>query len=164
MGEYKKVKEYQRSIACRHLAEFLLRCKTLNGLKDTSCPESYFKIKEATVFGSLVNSNKEKVHDVDIHIVIEKEIPQEEINLLMSIAPKSYSNFNKLIWVHTIGERYLKGSSSVLSLDSQDSIMDLTGKKIKIIDNYKFLYDNINSIFKSNNLNWSSIKTALPNN
>lgn len=164
-GEYKKVREFKRDTVCRTLVDFLNRCYVMNSneLDDTEAA-AYYNIKDLTVFGSFVNSDKEKVHDLDVHLVLERselcsEMSYEEIEdfSLVSI-PKTGDFVGTLYWLEVGSLNYLKNSSPILSLDTEDDVEELSGTKVKLIEDYEFNKENIKKIFEDNKFDISQMK------
>ena len=153
-----KGREYKRETVCKALEGFLDRCMELNQIDwDEDDILSYRNITDITVFGSFVNSNKEKVHDLDIHIVwaltdFAKSMDSRERMVLASrLAPYGTNYIISCFWEQEGCARFLKNRSPILSLDSQDDINQLEGRKVKIMENGVILEDNLKMIFKENN-------------
>jgi len=66
MSESKKT-EYKRETCREKIREIVKRAEEINN--GTADYKYYNRIKEMILFGSLVNSDKEKVHDIDILVI-----------------------------------------------------------------------------------------------
>lgn len=160
---YKKIREYKRDTVCKTLIEFLERCKMMNSNSlGVDHVGAYCNIKEATIFGSFVNSDKEKVHDLDIHLVLARSeycgnLDDKERNrIAMKFAPAGADFITQICYLFIGSEKYLKNKSPILSLDTGDDVEDLTGYKVKIIDEYEFLTDNIQKVFDDNHYEYNA--------
>ena len=154
-SNYKKVREYKRDTVCKILIGFVERCEAANK-GEAGKVESYYTVKNASVFGSFVNSEKEKVHDLDINVEMgfskkgEKMTEQELVDLACEYAPQRLGFIDKLFWVRSSVLRYVKASSSIISL-SLDDIDQLTGRKVQIVKDGKIIKKNVIAILKKNN-------------
>lgn len=154
---YKKSKEYKRETACKALEVFLERCISMNEMQtDSENIISYMNVKDVTLFGSLVNSNKTMVHDVDINVVFEKSplgnsIPHDELlHIAVNLAPSNMNMVLKFYWLTEGCSRYLANKQGILSVNTED-INQLTGRKVKIMENGQILLDNLHQVFAENN-------------
>lgn len=136
---------YSRTTAQRALDNVKIRIKEVNQRKDF-----IYKITKAVVFGSFINSTKEKVGDLDIAIYVElknKTIPEIEQNQIRA-REKCYGLPTILQFIYGKEEifRFIKDRKKVLEL--HDGVMvDYESKKRKepksyiYFDKYKIIYE-----------------------
>lgn len=153
-----KNREYKRDTVCKALEGFLQRCMELNSVEgDENDIRSFRNITDVTLFGSFVNSNKEKVHDLDIHIVWDltdfaKSLDsRERADMIYSLSPSGENMVIRVCWDQEGCARFLKNRSPIIAMDSQDDINQLTGRKVKIMENGQILFNNLYQIFAENN-------------
>lgn len=151
---YKKVREYKRDTVCRTLIGFLERCHAFNN-GEVGEFESNYIVKNAVIFGSFVNSQKEKVHDLDINVEMGpttkgKKMTSREFFMYAAKAPKSFGVMHKLAWASDCGPRYIKASSPIISIN-EDELDWLSGRKVQIIKNGKIIKKNVIAILRENN-------------
>lgn len=153
---YKKSREFKRKTVCKTLEDFLIRCEILKTFKkDKNNALSYYNVKDVVVFGSFVNSDKEKVHDLDLNIVLEKSdltksMSREELaSVAYRLAPDNCNMVLKVFWLSEAVYKYLKNKSPIISVNVED-INQLSGRKVKVIENGVLCLENIKTIFHEN--------------
>ena len=148
MSEGKKV-EYRRDNCREKVKGLLKRAEEINtGKADYNY---YNRIKEMILFGSLVNTNKDKVHDIDILVVWDSNC-----ELRMKFHYEHPKIFKDMIYDYFsewyLTKRYLKGGSKVFSIHSNveesNGIFDIarSDKHIILMSDYKALPENIDLI------------------
>lgn len=136
---------YSRATADRVLNNLLYKIKEANKRNDFT-----YKVTKAVLFGSYINSTKEKIGDLDIAIYVEikdKSIPEIEQNQIRA-REKSYGLPTILQFIYGKEEvfRFIKDRKRILEL--HDGIMvDYESKRrnepISYIyfDKYKIIYE-----------------------
>lgn len=136
---------YSRATADRVLNNLLYKIKEANKRNDF-----IYKVTKAVLFGSYINSTKEKIGDLDIAIYVEikdKSIPEIEQNQIRA-REKSYGLPTILQFIYGKEEvfRFIKDRKRILEL--HDGIMvDYESKRrnepISYIyfDKYKIIYE-----------------------
>ena len=123
MGE-KKGREFTRQCCVIATKELLDKCVSINN-GDTDLP---FKINNLVLFGSLVSTEKEKVHDADV--VVDYVLCGDRENFNATHEPPDYLDFfNRLYYADICLFKYLKGNKKCLSLhEINDMEIALSGK------------------------------------
>lgn len=155
---YKKKREYKRETVCNTLESLLERVQIMNGIQGNwDDIRSFADVNDMIIFGSFVNSDKEKVHDLDICVTLDYSkvlsiFPEHRkvMGMAARLAPDSYSGISRLFWYSTGPLKYLQSKSPIISF-SGDNVNNLTGRKVKIIENGVILEDNLKMIFAENN-------------
>ena len=106
---------YSRETAKRALENVVQRIKEVNENK-----EFIYKITKAVLFGSYINSTKDKVGDLDIAVYVDlkdKSIPEVEQNIARARNSYNYIPF-KLKFIYGKEEvfKYIKNKKRVLEL------------------------------------------------
>ena len=142
---YKTEITYSRKTAKKVLENIVQRIKEVNKNK-----EFIYKVTKAVLFGSYINSNKEKIGDLDIAIYIElkdKSIPEFEQNFARA---RTSLNYVPLILRFIYGKeeiyKYIKNRKRVLELHDGvkvDEDSKLRNEKVSYIyfDKYKVIYE-----------------------
>ena len=110
-----KAREYKRENCVEAVKELVTRAVEINTGKADY--QYYNRIKEIILFGSLVNSDKEKVHDIDICLISEdnrelmRRFHSEHVGLFSDYVTDLFSE-------SYIQERYLKGKRKMFSIHS----------------------------------------------
>ena len=143
----KNKKLYKRETAKRTLENLIKRIKEANGND-----EFIYKITKAVLFGSYINSNKEKVGDLDIAIYIElkdKSKPELEQNMERASTSNSYVPFIlKFIYGKEEVFKYIKDKKHILQLHDGNKV-DKDSKEHKeplsyiYFDKYKIIYEEV---------------------
>lgn len=106
---------YSRETAKRALENVVQRIKEVNENK-----EFIYKITKAVLFGSYINSTKDKVGDLDIAVYVElkdKSIPEVEQNIARARNSYNYIPFIlKFIYGKEEVFKYIKNKKRVLEL------------------------------------------------
>ena len=162
-----KLKEYSRESSYKQLIEYINRAKNIN--KGDIPFERLVKVNNLIVFGSFVNSKKEKVHDVDLLLDLER-LYDEDISVfdVDEKAPKLANYFekkinslsNNIVSMHNVPIKciisYLKANLNIISAHGYDDkeFLDeiLNDKHLFIIKNGKVLDNNINKLKEFINL------------
>ena len=141
MSESKK-NEFKRETCREKIREIVKRAEEIN--KGKADYKYYNRIKEMILFGSFVNTDKEKIHDIDIMVVwddnrelsgkFHKEHPGIFRDWLKDMFSEWYS-----------AERYLRGGARAFSIHSNveegKEIMNIVKSKkyITLISDYKVI-------------------------
>ena len=143
----KNKKLYTRETAKMTLENVIKRIKEAN-----RNDEFIYKITKAVLFGSYINSNKEKVGDLDIAIYIElkdKSKPELEQNMERSSTSNSYVPFIlKFIYGKEEVFKYIKDKKHILQLHDGNKV-DKDSKEHKeplsyiYFDKYKIIYEEV---------------------
>ena len=143
----KNKKLYTRETAKMTLENVIKRIKEAN-----RNDEFIYKITKAVLFGSYINSNKEKVGDLDIAIYIElkdKSKPEWEQNLERARTSNSYVPFIlKFIYGKEEVFKYIKDKKHILQLHDGNKV-DKDSKEHKeplsyiYFDKYKIIYEEV---------------------
>ena len=143
----KNKKLYTRETAKMTLENVIKRIKEAN-----RNDEFIYKITKAVLFGSYINSNKEKVGDLDIAIYIElkdKSKPEVEQNLERARTSNSYVPFIlKFIYGKEEVYKYIKDKKHILQLHDGNKV-DKDSKEHKeplsyiYFDKYKIIYEEV---------------------
>ena len=121
-----KQREYKRATVAKKLPELMRRVMQLND--ESEHPDFVYKVEELIVFGSFVNTDNEKIHDLDIGI---KLVPKDKYVHLSSedLQHISYrraveANITDMIlqsfWLEEEVLRYLKNKSGIYSFHPAD--------------------------------------------
>lgn len=114
MSESKKVL-YKREVCEGAIKGLCERALDINN--DKADYKYYNHIKDIILFGSLVNTDKDKVHDVDIAVFFEND--REKMQKFHKEHLGILSDFISDMFSETIlQERYLKGGKKVFSIHS----------------------------------------------
>lgn len=142
-----KSRVYSRETAQKSLKNVIQRIKEAN-----RNDEFIYKITKAVLFGSYINSNKEKVGDLDIAIYIElkdKSKPEVEQNMKRARASNSYVPFIlKFIYGKEEVFKYIKDKKHILQLHDGNKV-DKDSKEHKepfsyiYFDKYKIIYEEV---------------------
>lgn len=112
---HKTNRTYSRETAKRALENVVQRIKEVNENK-----EFIYKITKAVLFGSYINSTKDKVGDLDIAVYVElkdKSIPEVEQNIARARNSYNYIPFIlKFIYGKEEVFKYIKNKKRVLEL------------------------------------------------
>ena len=143
----KNKKLYTRETAKMTLENVIKRIKEAN-----RNDEFIYKITKAVLFGSYINSNKEKVGDLDIAIYIElkdKSKPELEQNMERARTSNSYVPFIlKFIYGKEEVFKYIKDKKHILQLHDGNKV-DKDSKEHKeplsyiYFDKYKIIYEEV---------------------
>lgn len=142
---YKKDTIYSRETAKKVLENVVQRIEKVNKNK-----EFIYKITKAVLFGSYINSNKEKIGDLDIAIYIElkdKSISEFEQNFARARTSLNYVPFIlRFIYGKEEIYKYIKNRKRVLELHDGikvDEDAKLLNEKVSYIyfDKYKVIYE-----------------------
>ena len=143
----KNKKLYTRETAKMTLENVIKRIKEAN-----RNDEFIYKITKAVLFGSYINSNKEKVGDLDIAIYIElknKSKPELEQNMKRASTSNSYVPFIlKFIYGKEEVFKYIKDKKHILQLHDGNKV-DKDSKEHKeplsyiYFDKYKIIYEEV---------------------
>ena len=141
----KNKKLYTRETAKMTLENVIKRIKEAN-----RNDEFIYKITKAVLFGSYINSNKEKVGDLDIAIYIElkdKSKPELEQNMERASTSNSYVPFIlKFIYGKEEVFKFIKDRKDILQLHDGNQV-DKDSKEHKeplsyiYFDKYKIIYE-----------------------
>lgn len=142
-----KSRVYSRETAQKSLKNVIKRINEAN-----RNDEFIYKITKAVLFGSYINSNKEKVGDLDIAIYIElkdKAKPEVEQNMERAKTSNSYVPFIlKFIYGKEEVFKYIKDKKHILQLHDGNKV-DNDSKKHKepfsyiYCDKYKIIYEEV---------------------
>ena len=142
-----KSRVYSRETAQKSLINVIQRINEAN-----RNDEFIYKITKAVLFGSYINSNKEKVGDLDIAIYIElkdKSKPEVEQNLERARTSNSYVPFIlKFIYGKEEVYKYIKDKKHILQLHDGNKV-DKDSKEHKepfsyiYFDKYKIIYEEV---------------------
>lgn len=142
-----KSRVYSRKTAQKSLKNVIQRINEAN-----RNDEFIYKITKAVLFGSYINSNKEKVGDLDIAIYIElkdKSKPEVEQNLERARTSNSYVPFIlKFIYGKEEVYKYIKDKKHILQLHDGNKV-DKDSKEHKepfsyiYFDKYKIIYEEV---------------------
>ncbi len=121
-----------RKTADKKIAELIERAKIVN-----TSNEFLYKVKRIAVFGSYL-SDKDRINDIDIDIVLEKKFPKEiqkkkedEFIKKAMRKGKEFGNFiDRLFYPMTYTKNFLKHRSRAFSLHYEDQILEQTEYKI----------------------------------
>ena len=138
---------YSRETAKRALENVVQRIKEVNENK-----EFIYKITKAVLFGSYINSTKDKVGDLDIAVYVDlkdKSIPEVEQNIARARNSYNYIPFIlKFIYGKEEVFKYIKNKKRVLEL--QDGVkVDEDAKKYNepisyiYFDKNKVIYEEV---------------------
>ena len=142
---YKTETTYSRETAKKALENVVQRIKAVNKNK-----EFIYRITKAVLFGSYINSNKEKIGDLDIAIYIElkdKSIPEFEQNFARA---RTSLNYVPLILRFIYGKeeiyKYIKNRKRVLEIHDGvkvDEDAKKQNEKVSYIyfDKYKVIFE-----------------------
>lgn len=143
----KNKKLYTRETAKMTLENVIKRIKEAN-----RNDKFIYKITKAVLFGSYINSNKEKVGDLDIAIYIElkdKSKPELEQNMERARTSNSYVPFIlKFIYGKEEVFKYIKDKKHILQLHDGNKV-DKDSKEHKepfsyiYFDKYKIIYEEV---------------------
>lgn len=143
----KNKKLYTRETAKMTLENVIKRIKEAN-----RNDEFIYKITKAVLFGSYINSNKEKVGDLDIAIYIElkdKSKPELEQNMERARTSNGYIPFLlKFIYGKEEVFKYIKDKKHILQLHDGNKV-DKDSKEHKepfsyiYFDKYKIIYEEV---------------------
>ena len=142
-----KSRVYSRETAQKSLINVIQRINEAN-----RNDEFIYKITKAVLFGSYINSNKEKVGDLDIAIYIElkdKSKPEWKQNLERARTSNSYVPFIlKFIYGKEEVFKYIKDKKHILQLHDGNKV-DKDSKEHKepfsyiYFDKYKIIYEEV---------------------
>lgn len=149
MGETKSV-EYSRKAANKTFYALVERCKQL-----VQNPEPTNFIKEVetlSIFGSYVNSDKEKVHDIDVYVKLRtakaylKYTEQEVASFAYErcINSGKYDRYGCFAYDYITDElvAFLKAKSRILSIHTSVDPHILTNREVlEVIKDGTFVYD-----------------------
>lgn len=145
MKSLKNEKVYTRETAKKNLENLIKRIKEANE-KD----EFIYKITKAVLFGSYINSKKEKIGDLDVAIYIElkdNSIPEIEQNLERARTSNGYVPFIlKFIYGKEEVFKYIKDRKHILELHDGNKV-DRDSKEQKeplsyiYFDKYKIIFE-----------------------
>lgn len=112
MTSRRKDRKMHRSTADRLLREVTDRIAEANGNEDYA-----YRITEAYVFGSYVNSDKDMLSDLDIAIRLEQKWPTQSAEYYSKQCECPYSDtFLWLIWPREEVLRYIRNRSGYISI------------------------------------------------
>ena len=137
MAEGKK-RLFKRETCTLELNELLNRVEQVN-----HDPYYLYYVKELIVFGSYVNTQNIKIHDLDIALNLEQKCDNREFVMKKSservrASEKSLSFVNTIYYCYIETAKYLQNRSHILSLhdiDMHKKIKDDSGM------HYRFDYD-----------------------
>jgi|GEM_PF-1559218 len=137
MAEGKK-RLFKRETCTLELNELLNRVEQVN-----HSPYYLYYVKELIVFGSYVNTQNPKIHDLDIALDLEQKCDNREFVMKKSservrASGKSLSFVNTIYYCYIETAKYLQNRSHILSLhdiDMHKKIKDDSGM------HYRFDYD-----------------------
>lgn len=142
-----KSRIYSRETAQKSIKNVIQRINEAN-----RNDEFIYKITKAVLFGSYINSNKEKVGDLDIAIYIElkdKSKPEVEQNMERARTSNSYVPFIlKFIYGKEEVFKYIKDKKHILQLHDGNKV-DKDSKEHKepfsyiYFDKYKIIYEEV---------------------
>ena len=138
MAEGKK-REYKRSTCMERLKELLLRAEDINA--DRADYKYLNHIQEIILFGSLINTEKQKVHDIDIYVVWDDDRNRsQEFNAEHAEIIKSkFSNMvDQLFGEYFLAMRYLKGGCGIFSIHS--NVEEGNERMLPIVKSDRHLY------------------------
>ena len=143
----KKKKIYSRKTAKMVLKNIKKRIQEVN-----QNDEFIYKVNKAVLFGSYINSTKEKIGDLDIALYVElknKVISEEEQNLKRARNSNSYVPFIlRFIYGKEEVFKYIKNRKQILELHDGNKV-DEDAKKLNV-PNYIF-FDKNEIIFEEVN-------------
>ena len=135
----KNKKLYTRETAKMTLENVIKRIKEAN-----RNDEFIYKITKAVLFGSYINSNKEKVGDLDIAIYIElkdKSKPELEQNMERASTSNSYVPFIlKFIYGKEEVFKYIKDKKHILQLHDGNKMESISSYSICIVFGCKCIF------------------------
>jgi predicted nucleotidyltransferase len=124
-----------RSVAERHLEEFLERVRQVN-----ASDYYLYWVDEVVVFGSLLDESADKVSDVDVAVCLTPRIADGEefgraMNLRADEAARAGRQFSNVVeqvaWGEIEVRRLLKGGSRVISMtDTRDGVLRKTATRV----------------------------------
>lgn len=147
MKSLKNEKVYTRETAKKNLENLIKRIKEANEKE-----EFIYKITKAVLFGSYINSKKEKIGDLDVAIYIElkdNSIPEIEQNLERARTSNGYVPFIlKFIYGKEEVFKYIKDRKHILELHDGNKV-DKDSKEHKeplsyiYFDKYKIIFEEV---------------------
>ena len=148
MSEGKK-EEFRRDTCIEKLKGLITRAEEINTGKADY--KYYNRIREMVLFGSLVNTDKEKVHDIDILVMWENN--KKLSNRFHDEHPGIFKNFIQDMFSEWfLAERYLRGGKKSFSIHSNvtedPSIVDIakSDRHIVLISDYEVVPDSMDMI------------------
>lgn len=143
MSESKKV-EYRRDRCKEKIRSLLQRAEEINtGKADYNY---YNKIKDIILFGSLVNTDKERVHDIDILVVWEDN--RDKMMQFYLEHPNMFGDYIKDMFAEWfLTERYLRNGSRAFSIHTSiiedDGIIGIakSDAHVVLMSDYKVVPD-----------------------
>lgn len=153
MAEGKK-REYNRATCKERLRELLKRAEEIN----SDCADYPYRnhIETIVLFGSLINTDKDKVHDIDIYIqwddnrMLMYEFYQKHYSV---VARKYHDLVDQMFGEWLLTKSYLKNSCGIFSIhsnvddgDAQILPVVAADKYLVLMQDYKAHYEALEEI------------------
>jgi len=141
IGTEQKRKEFSRETARKALENLKVKIKEANKRNDF-----IYEIKKVVLFGSYINSNKEKIGDIDIALYIDlkdKITPETEQNYKRSFeSGKQMSYLERLFYGKEEISKFVKDRKAVIEL--HDGY--LIDKRVEETGLPNYIYTDINEV------------------
>ena len=108
---------YSRRTVAKHYRHFTIQMEDFNEL---NFPD---KLMDVVIFGSYINTNNPKIHDLDIGVRFEKhpELYENYRNNMDEVHKKRYKNFTEQLYAPYLDEiRFLKARIGTISIHDID--------------------------------------------
>ncbi len=138
MAEGKK-REYKRETCKKRLSDLVRRVDDINN--GNADYKYYNKVKDVILFGSLINTDKDKIHDIDLYVIwddnrkLSTKFNKENSSI---INEKFQDMISQLFGEWYLALRYIKGGCGIFSIHS--NVSEPIDSMMKIVESDKHVY------------------------